>query len=83
MTRIRQWLHLQEDGFPEDAEISKINGNIVTITGSDDFEMKLNVSQVDSFTDVKVNLVGFGAMDTQIGANEGQLTCDPYSCHYA
>ncbi len=60
------------DGFPEDAEISKINGNIVTITGSDDFEMKLNVSQVDSFTDVKVNLVGFGAMDTQIGANEGQ-----------
>lgn len=59
-------------GFPDDAEISKINGNIVTITGSDDFELKLNVSQVDSYTDVTVNLVGFGAMDTQIGANEGQ-----------
>lgn len=59
-------------GFPDDAKISKINGNIVTITGSDDFELKLNVSQVDSYTDVTVNLVGFGAMDTQIGANEGQ-----------
>ena len=60
------------DGFPEDAEISEIKGNIITITGSDDFELKLNVSKQASFSNVECNLVGFGAMDTQIGANEGQ-----------
>ncbi len=60
------------EGFPEDAEISEIKGNIVTITGSDDFELKLNVSKQASFSNVTVDLVGFGAMDTQIGANEGQ-----------
>lgn len=60
------------DGFPKDAQISEIKGNIVTITGSDDFELKLDISKQASFSNVTVDLVGFGAMDTQIGANEGQ-----------
>lgn len=54
------------------AKISKINGNIVTLTGENDFELKVRVSQKEDFTNVKIDLVGFGAMDTQIGANEGQ-----------
>lgn len=62
----------KNSGFPEDAKVSKVNGNIITITGSDNFEIKLNVSKVASFSNVTLNLVGFGAMDTQIGANEGQ-----------
>lgn len=54
------------------AKISKINGNIVTLTGENDFELKVRVSQETDFKDVSIDLVGFGAMDTQIGANEGQ-----------
>lgn len=60
------------DGKKIEAEISQWNGNVVTFTGTDDFEMKVRVSKTDAFTDVKMDLVGFGAMDTQIGANEGQ-----------
>lgn len=59
-------------GDPITAKISKINGNIVTLTGENDFELKVRVSQKEDFTNVKIDLVGFGAMDTQIGANEGQ-----------
>ena len=61
------------------AKISKINGNVITLEGENDFELKLRVAQkpadppaTATFTDVTMELVGFGAMDTQIGANEGQ-----------
>lgn len=47
------------------------DGNMVTITGSRNFELKLEVT--DGFSSpVTLDLAGFGAMDMQIGANEGQ-----------
>lgn len=63
------------NGFPADAEVSKIDGNIVTITDSNDFELKLRVTGTAGATSniaASMDLVGFGAMDMQIGANEGQ-----------
>lgn len=60
------------DGFPTDAAISQVDGNTITITGSNDFEVKINVADTASFTNVELDLEGFGAMDMQIGANEGQ-----------
>ena len=69
-------------GFPADAEVSQVDGNIVTIKGADnfelrsvltaDFEIKLRLTNTTTFTDLNLSLEGFGAMDTQIGANEGQ-----------
>ena len=60
------------DGFPDDAAISQVDGNIVTITGSNDFEVKVRVSETTAFSNIELDLEGFGAMDMQIGANEGQ-----------
>lgn len=59
------------------AKISGIDGNIATITGDNGFELKLEIRsgiQKDDVTTKKfeMELAGFGAMDTQIGANEGQ-----------
>ncbi len=59
------------DEFPDDAKVSRVDGKILTITGSNDFELKLRVSK-ETYADVSIGLEGFGAMDTQIGANEGQ-----------
>ena len=59
-------------GFPADAEVSQVDGNIVTIKGADNFEIKLRLTNTTTFTDLNLSLEGFGAMDTQIGANEGQ-----------
>lgn len=63
--------------FPDDVEVSQIDGNMITITGSQDFELKLRVMQPTAGASTanvraEMNLVGFGAMDMQIGANEGQ-----------
>ncbi len=63
------------DGFPDDAQVSKMDGNLVTITGSQDFELKLRITGAAGATsDINsvMDLVGFGSMDMQIGANEGQ-----------
>ncbi len=60
------------DGFPADAEVSAADGKVITITGADGFEMKLELRSEGSFTDMDIDVVGFGAMDMQIGANEGQ-----------
>lgn len=63
-------------GFPVDAKVTRTDGSIVTITGSQNFELKLEIkSQNVTITNgnpLKMNLEGFGAMDMQIGANEGQ-----------
>ena len=59
-------------GFPKDADVTSINGNIVTIAGSGNFELKLRLTKDATFTDLDLDLEGFGAMDMQIGANEGQ-----------
>ena len=60
-------------GFPADARVTQTDGNIVTITASEDFEVKLEVKAgTSSLAGLSMELVGFGAMDMQIGANEGQ-----------
>ena len=59
-------------GFPKDADVTSIDGNIVTIAGSGNFELKLRLTKDATFTDLDLDLEGFGAMDMQIGANEGQ-----------
>ena len=58
-------------------KVSGIDGNIATITGDNGFELKLEIRsgiQKNAVTtkNFKMELAGFGAMDTQIGANEGQ-----------
>ena len=60
------------DGFPDDAKVTSIDGNIATITGSGNFELKLRLTGDTTFKDLNLDLEGFGAMDMQIGANEGQ-----------
>lgn len=59
-------------GFPAGAAVSAIDGNIITITDANDFELKLRLTNTDTFTALNLDLEGFGAMDMQIGANEGQ-----------
>ena len=60
-------------GFPADAEIAKVDGNVVTVKGSDNFELKLSLVGPNPIAGmVEISLEGFGSMDLQIGANEGQ-----------
>lgn len=74
-------------GPVKNAKITDVDGNIVTIQGDNDFELKLEIRKSlnkNGVTDVTMDqaagaskpitmsLAGFGAMDTQIGANEGQ-----------
>lgn len=60
------------------AKVSGIDGNIATITGDNGFELRLEIrsgiqkNAVTPVNNFKMDLAGFGAMDTQIGANEGQ-----------
>lgn len=72
--------------FPDGAQISAIGENYLTITDSHGFELTLDITpdpvkdalgnvtsyNTVSFTNLKVDITGIGAMDTQIGANEGQ-----------
>ena len=58
--------------WPDDAKVTRTDGNIITIEGGQDFELKLEVRQAGDYTNLDMDLVGFGAMDMQIGANEGQ-----------
>lgn len=61
------------------AKVTRVDGDVVTITGDKYFELKLDIKDmptdpgasktVNNFT---MDLEGFGAMDMQIGANEGQ-----------
>ena len=48
------------------------SGNTITLKNKDGFELKLEARNTTDFTGTKMDLVGFGAMDMQIGANEGQ-----------
>lgn len=64
-----------KSGDDEDADaLISVTGNVLTIHNKNnpDFELKLDVSKTTTFENVELNLVGFGTMDTQIGANEGQ-----------
>ncbi len=63
---------LQGAEVPADAAVSDIDGNIITIKGSQNFEMRLRVTEGAANYKAAMEIEGFGAMDTQIGANEGQ-----------
>lgn len=62
-----------------DGEISHINGNSITVTRGKDSEVKLHIEPQTGQTagtvytvDTSIQIENFGAMDMQIGANEGQ-----------
>lgn len=59
-------------GIPVNAKITSADGDIITITGDNGFELKLEMRTESVTTQMKLQLAGFGAMDMQIGANEGQ-----------
>lgn len=54
---------------------TEIKDNLLTITGENGFEMRLDVSDAQAGKDYKVeiNATGIGAMRLQVGANEGQV----------
>ncbi|MCI9325103.1 MAG: flagellin FliC3 [Lachnospiraceae bacterium] len=67
--------------FPADVRVKTWDGNVVTIGNDAGFEMKVRVTNLDDTTvpagtkvtvKATIDLVGFGAMDMEIGANEGQ-----------
>jgi flagellin len=75
------------DGFTKDVELTDAGDGKITFTGNQDFELTLKVTadpiidnttgQITGYNDVTLDgltldITGIGAMDTQIGANEGQ-----------
>ena len=62
--------------FPEGAK-AEIKDNLITITGSNEFEMIIDVGNVDpanlDLSGMEIDVTGIGAMRLQIGANEGQV----------
>ena len=74
------------DGFPKGVKISEVHGNTITITNDRGFELSLDIKRnpqedangnITSYDNVvldgmTVDVTGIGAMDMQIGANEGQ-----------
>ncbi len=56
--------------FPSGA-VAELNGNQLTITASNSFEMRLDINATIDET-VNIDITGLGAMTFQIGANEGQ-----------
>ena len=65
------------DGFPEDAEVATVGQDKVTIKGGQGFELTIQVKPPTAFpgsvdcSGIVLDITGIGAMDTQIGANEG------------
>lgn len=77
--------------FPKDAEITDVKDDKIIITGGQDFEIRLKITEPSPILDANGNITGYqsailatpaaplmldatgiGAMDTQVGANEGQ-----------
>lgn len=66
-----------EKGQAVNAKITRLDDSIVTITGEQGFELKLDMKDTSMKVpaggkNLTLDLEGFGAMDMQIGANEGQ-----------
>ncbi len=73
--------------FPKGVKISKVGENTITLEDGRGFELSLDITPspvedangkiVDynnvAFTNLELDITGIGAMDTQIGANEGQI----------
>lgn len=65
-------------GFPAGVEATQVKDNILTLKGSNGFEMKIDLSNANTGTytgndKVVIDATGIGAMRLQIGANEGQV----------
>lgn len=60
-----------ENAFPDDAQVTDITDDVVTIKGSNDFEVKLQIK--GSASNVNLDMTGIGAMRMQIGTEEGQV----------
>ncbi len=60
----------QAGGFDSTAIVSKIVGDMVTISATGGFEVTLQVK--GDVSNLTIDLTGIGAMRMQIGANEGQ-----------
>ncbi|MBQ2936080.1 MAG: flagellin [Lachnospiraceae bacterium] len=61
--------------FPGNAKVTQTDGNVITITSEDDFEMKVEIKPgavIGVGNSVDILVEDFGSMDMQIGANEGQ-----------
>lgn len=63
--------------FPSNATVS-VKKDLLTIKSDNGFEMKLDLSRVDeaaggTYTNFTVDATGIGAMEVQVGANEGQI----------
>ncbi len=67
--------------FPADVRVKTWDGNVVTLANDAGFEMKVRVTNLNPANigpnvshkiETSVDLVGFGAMNMEIGANEGQ-----------
>lgn len=68
-------------GFPPNASVS-VKKDLLTIKYDDGFEMKLDLSHAGesnngnlpfTYSDFTIDATGIGAMEVQVGANEGQL----------
>ena len=57
--------------FP-DNPVVELNGDALTITGSNNFSMELQIKDTVNATELKIDVTGLGAMGLQIGTNEGQ-----------
>lgn len=69
------------DGFPSDATVS-VKKDLLTIKSGNGFEMKLDLSRAGetgntglpcTYTNFTIDATGIGAMEVQVGANEGQI----------
>lgn len=63
--------------FPSNATVS-VKKDLLTIKSDNGFEMKLDLSRIDenaggTYTNFTIDATGIGAMEIQVGANEGQI----------
>ena len=58
------------NGFPKDADVTSIDGNIVTIAGSGNFELKLRLTNDATFTDLNLDLEGFVPLEFETEKEE-------------
>lgn len=62
--------------FPAGAK-AEMKDNLITITGSNEFEMIIDVNGLDKanmdLSGLKIDATGIGAMRLQVGANQGQV----------
>lgn len=64
--------------FPEDAKVTEVKDNFVTIKGGNGFELQLDFPAAEAgksteYQNLEVDLTCIGDMRLQIGANEGQI----------